>query len=269
MGSELKSITGLGLSKPNTYPNMERITYEPAKLRSIDINIKIVECSICGANPHYARGDWDGPHLPIIPGHEMIGYIVNKGSDISDDDFKIGDRVGVGAKADCYGSCYRCSHSFENNCRNFVFTYGNFVPMPCRQGGYASHVRLNSKFVIKIPNNISSEHAAPLLCGGMTGLSPLLITGVGKGTRVAICGIGGIRHSSIMFAKALGADVTAISNSDEKKQLAVDLGADHFISHDPEYAQKNVDAFDVIVHTGSFIAVSLAVTLSGLRVTVW
>lgn len=143
------------------------------------------------------------------------------------------------------------------------------MPMPCRQGGYASHVRLNYKFVIKIPNNISSEHAAPLLCGGMTGLSPLLITGVGKGTRVAICGIGGIRHSSIMFAKALGAHVTGISNSDEKKQLAVDLGADHFISHDPEYAQKNVDAFDVIVHTGSFIAVSLAVTLSGLRVTVW
>lgn len=89
MGSELKSITGLGLSKPNTYPNMERITYELAKLRSIDVNIKIVECSICGANPHYARGDWDGPHLPIIPGHEMIGCIVNKGSDISDDDFKL------------------------------------------------------------------------------------------------------------------------------------------------------------------------------------
>ena len=93
------------------------------------------------------------------------------------------------------------------------------------------------------------------MCGGMTSLSPLLAAGVTKDTRVGIVGIGGIGHMGIMFAKALGAHVTAISSSEKKKQLALDLGADGFIStDDPEYVNKNLDAFDVVLHTGSFVS---------------
>lgn len=255
MVSEIEVITGLGLTKPNSYPNIEKITYKPANLRPTDVDIKIIACGICGADPHFVRGDWGGPHLPIIPGHEIIGYVVNKGPDVSDEELKVGDRVGVGALADTCGSCYRCNKGFENNCKESVLTYGNFVPLPQRQGGYASHTRVNSRFVYKIPDNISTEHAAPLLCGGMTSLSPLLVTGTKKGTDVAFYGIGGIGHMGIMFAKALGANVTAISSSDKKKDLAFKLGADHFIStDDPDYADKHHDAFDVIVHTGAFVS---------------
>lgn len=254
MSSELLSIEAIGLTKPNSYPNVEKLTYQPLKLRSTDIDIKIIACGICGADPHFARGDWGGPILPIVPGHEVVGYIVNKGIDVKDEDFKIGDRVGVGAAADCCGNCYRCNHQFENTCRKSVFTYGNAIEMPYRQGGYASHIRVSSKFVFHIPENISSEHAAPLLCGGMTSLSPLLVTNVKEGMDVAICGIGGIGHMGIMFAKALGANVTAISSSDSKKKLAMELGAHNFISMaKPNFADEHPDEFDVIVHTGSFV----------------
>lgn len=254
MHSEMETITGLGVAKPNTYPNVEKITYKPAELRPTDVDIKIIACGMCGADPHFVRGDWGGPHLPIIPGHEIIGHVVHKGSEVSDEEFKVGDRVGVGALADSCASCYRCKHGFENNCRQAVTTYGNHVSMPERQGGYASHTRVNSKFVFKIPDNISTEHAAPLMCGGMTSLSPLLATGVSKDTRVGIVGIGGIGHMGIMFAKALGAHVTALSSSEKKKQLALDLGADRFVAtDDPDFVEKNLDAFDVVVHTGAFV----------------
>lgn len=252
--STITSIVGLGLTEP-TYPNVKKITYEPFDLRPFDIDIKILVCGVCGADTHFTRGDWGGPNFPIIPGHEIVGIIVNKGADVKDEDFKIGDRVGVGAQSDSCGNCYRCTHGYENNCRSSSLTYGNFSPMPKRQGGYASHIRVNSKFVFKIPDNLSSEHAAPLLCGGMTSLSPLLVNGVKKGTNVAICGIGGIGHMGIMFAKALGANVTAISSTDWKKKLAIELGANNFISmDDPNFAEKHVDEFDVILHTGSFVS---------------
>lgn len=255
----INSIEGLGLTESDTYPNVKKIIYEPEPLRPTDIDIKILTCGICGADPHFVRGDWGGPHFPIIPGHEIIGIVVNKGSEVNDEIFKIGERIGVGAQADSCGNCYRCNHNFENNCRSSSLTYGNFHSMPKRQGGYASHIRVNSKFAFKIPDNISNEHAAPLLCGGMTSLSPLLVSGVKKDTNVAIVGIGGIGHMSIMFAKALGANITAISSSIKKKDLSLNLGAQNFISlDDPNFEEKTEDAFDVIVHTGSFLSSELA-----------
>lgn len=249
----LTMIKGLGLTKPGRFP-CEEISYEPHLMRPTDVDIKIVACGICGADPHFTRGDWGGPHFPIIPGHEIIGYVVAKGDEVDDNDIKIGDRVGVGAACDSCNDCYRCKHDHENNCRFSVLTYGNHTAMPTRQGGYASHIRVNSMFAFKIPDNIDSEHAAPLLCGGMTSLSPMLINNVNSNTKVAICGIGGIGHMSIMFGKALGAHVTAISSSDKKKDLALKLGADAYISMaDTNFISKNLDAFDLIIHTGAYV----------------
>lgn len=253
---QIRTIKGLGFEKPNTFPNVELISYEPYALRPSDVDIKIIACGVCGADTHFTRGDWGGPHLPIIPGHEIVGIVVNKGAEVTDDCIKLGDRVGVGAGCDSCGTCFRCKNHHENNCRESVLTYGNHVSLPSRQGGYASHIRVNSKFAFKIPDNIRTEHAAPLLCGGITSLSPLLATGVKKDTEVAIVGIGGIGHMGIMFARALGANVTAISGSNSKRELALELGASRFIStiDDPLYFEKNHDAFDVIVHTGAFIS---------------
>lgn len=253
--TEITKIQGIGFTKTENYPNAEKIEYTPAPLKPTDVDIKILACGVCGADTHFPRGDFFPPQLPIIPGHEIVGIVINKGSEVNDNDIKIGDRVGIGAQCDSCGNCYRCENNHEVNCKKSVLTYGNFHKIDGRQGGYASHIRINHKFAFQIPDNIPTNVAAPLFCGGMTSLSPLLITNVGKGTEVAIVGIGGIGHMSIMFAKALGANVTAISSSNSKKELALKLGATRFIStkDDPDYLTKNEDAFDVIVHTGSFV----------------
>lgn len=256
-GKPITAIKGIGLTKSGKYPN-ELIQYEPENTDNKDIDfvdIKIIACGICGADPHFTRGDWGEPNYPIIPGHEIIGYIVWKDSNINDDEFKIGDRVGVGAQANSCNSCFRCKNGFENNCKKSELTYGNHLPNLKRQGGYASHIRVNSKFVFKIPDNLESEFAAPLMCGGMTSLAPLLETGVTNNTEVGILGIGGIGHMCIMFAKALGAKVTAISSSESKKDLSIKLGADEFllIPRNKTDLSKYNDKFDVIIHTGAYL----------------
>lgn len=250
----ISKIESIGISAYENYPQVERFTHEPQAPRPQDVDILIEACGICGSDVHAAKGDWGKPYVPLAVGHEIIGKIVAVGEDVDPKKFKIGDRVGVGAQADCCNECYRCKHGFQNNCRDQVGTYlGVYKKTETpSQGGYSSHIRLSNKNVFKIPDALNSEHAAPLLCGGITGFKPLLDAGVTKGTKVGVNGIGGIGHMTILFAKALGAEVTAISRSDKKKGIASKLGADHYIAtNEEDVATKHFDSLDLIVNTAS------------------
>lgn len=192
--------------------------------------------------------------MPICVGHEVVGHVVSIGPKVSTT--KIGDRVGVGAQVWSCLKCDRCNNDNENYCEHMVHTYGCPYPKEAdpaetiSQGGYASHIRAHEYFVFPIPDSIPSEAAAPLLCAGLTVWSPLVRTKIGSGSKVAVVGLGGLGHLAVVFARALGADVTVISHSPNKETDAQKLGASSFIiSGTGEWAKPHRFAFDLVLNT--------------------
>lgn len=263
-----ETFEGLGVHDFDKWLEPKKFEYKPQDFRDYDIDIEIECCGVCGSDIHAASGNWGRPYLPVAVGHEIVGKIVKIGPNAKEG-LKLGDRVGVGAQCDCDSSCIACEKQHENNCRNFVGTYfSQYKESGVNTiGGNASHIRVNSKLAFKIPDNLPSEFAAPLLCGGITGFSPLLQAKVGKGSKVAVSGIGGIGHMTILFAKALGAEVTAVSRNNKKEKLAKELGADHFAATDDEdFVLKFADSVDVFVNTASsFSGASFDKCLAMLR----
>ena len=187
---------------------------------------------------------------------------------------KAGDRVGVGPQAlSCLQpDCYECSSGHENYCKRLVVhTYGSVYPDDVGKsyGGYANYNRTNGRFVVKIPEELPSEIAAPLLCAGLTVYTPLRDNECGPGKSVGIVGAGGLGHFAILFAKALGADkVVGISRKASKKADALALGADQYIAteDDTQWHLKNAASLDLIISTVSSSDMPLAEYLSLLRV---
>ncbi|MCJ1346414.1 hypothetical protein MMC31_004630, partial [Peltigera leucophlebia] len=155
-------------------------------------------------------------------------------------------------------------------CPLHVGTYNSTYPDNSKSyGGYADYARHPSAFVIKIPDGISSEHAAPMLCGGITLYSPLKQNGCGPGKKVGIVGVGGLGHFGILYAKALGAEkIVAISRSNSKREDALKLGADDFIAtdgDDPDWSLTHSRTLDLIISTVSAADMPLDGYLSLLR----
>lgn len=170
------------------------------------------------------------------------------GSDVKN--VKVGQRVGVGPQATSCNSCRQCEKKSEMYCSKKAFTYGSKLEDGyITKGGYAEFHRANDKFCFAIPDGLSSEHAAPLLCAGITVFSPLKHFGVGPGTRVGVIGIGGLGHLGVQYAAALGAEVTAFSTSENKKDEATKFGAKHFVVSTPENLKKLSNSFDFILNT--------------------
>jgi D-arabinose 1-dehydrogenase-like Zn-dependent alcohol dehydrogenase len=195
---------------------------------------------------------------PIITGHEIVGTVRLKGSNVTE--FQIGDRVGVGAQ--CYAclnregkSCPGCSSGNENHCEiDHVDTYnGIFKDGQRTQGGYADAYRCDKHFVFNIPDNISSHEAAPLLCAGCTTYSPLVRHGCGPNKRVGIIGLGGLGHLAVQFASKLGAkEVVVFSHSKSKSEIAKQLGATACVSfEDEEESKKYKSALDIVLVCGN------------------
>lgn len=246
----------LGLDPDAINGKMQWQSYEPKKWEENDVDIKITHCGICGSDLHTLRSGWSPTKYPCCVGHEIVGTAVKVGRN-AENDIKVGDRVGVGAQS---GSCLKpdceeCSEGLENHCPKTVGTYNGTYPDGSKSyGGYSDYARVPSHFVFKIPEAIPSEHAAPMLCGGITVYSPLKRHGAGPGKKVGIVGIGGLGHFGVIFSKALGSDrVIAISRSSSKKDDAMKMGADDFIAtaEDKDWASKNAKTLDLIVCTVS------------------
>ncbi|CDO94998.1 unnamed protein product [Kluyveromyces dobzhanskii CBS 2104] len=231
----------------------EKVVYPAKNFNSRDVDIEIEACGVCGSDVHCANGNWGNMKLPLVVGHEIIGKVVRLG-DECDTGLKLGDRVGVGAQVSSCLDCSRCSSDNEQYCPKFVTTYSQpyFEDGYVSQGGYASHVRVHEHFVLPIPEALETKNAAPLLCGGATVFSPLKRNGCGPGQKVGIVGIGGIGHMGILLAKAMGAEVYAISRSHAKEEAATELGADHYIATEDEgWETKYFDTLDSIVLCGN------------------
>ena len=216
-----------------------------------DVHIEITYCGVCHSDIHTARNEWLNSTYPVVPGHEIIGRVVEVGRNVKR--FKKGDLVGVGCMVDSCLKCDPCRQHLEMFCQNgCTWTYNSPDPHTGGRtyGGYSTHIVVREKFVLKVPETIDESAAAPLLCAGITTWSPLRHWKVGKGQRVGIIGMGGLGHMGIKFARALGAHVVMISRSPEKARDAEDLGAHEvLLSTDTKAMRAQANSFDFILNT--------------------
>jgi len=216
-----------------------------------DIEIEIMYCGVCHSDLHFAKNDWGMTTYPVVPGHEIVGKVTRVGSEVTK--LKVGDFAAVGCLVDSCRTCSSCKQDLEQYCLNgWVGTYGGFdkhLNQPTH-GGYSEKVVVEEHFVLKIPSNLDLAATAPLLCAGITTWSPLRHWKVGKGSKVAVVGLGGLGHMAIKFAKGLGAEVTLFSRTPGKEKDATALGADTvIISTDEAQLNSVLGKFDVIIDT--------------------
>lgn len=215
-----------------------------------DVLIKILYCGICHSDIHSARNEWGDSMYPMVPGHEIVGRVLEVGSKVTK--FKIDDVVGVGCFVDSCRDCSNCKEGEEQFCDHIIFTY-NRVEKDGRTptfGGYSGQIVVDESYVLKVAPNLPLERVAPLLCAGITTYSPLRRFKVSKGQKVGIVGLGGLGHMAIKLAASMGAEVTVFSTSKAKENDAKKLGAHHFVvSRDPNQMSTLVNQFDLILDT--------------------
>jgi alcohol dehydrogenase (NADP+) len=217
-----------------------------------DVLIEIKYCGICHSDIHHARSEWRQEQYPLVPGHEIAGIVAEVGSEVTK--FAVGDRVGVGCMVDSCGECENCRKGEEQYClKGNTLTYADVDKYGQRtQGGYSTHIVVEEDFVLRIPEGISLDVAAPLLCAGITTYSPLRRWEAGPGKKVAVVGLGGLGHMAVKIARAMGAEVTVLSQTLRKKEDGLRLGADHYYAtSDPETFEKLAGTFDLIINTVS------------------
>ncbi|GAB2535144.1 NAD(P)-dependent alcohol dehydrogenase [Rhodanobacter koreensis] len=217
-----------------------------------DVQIDIAYCGVCHSDLHTVRSEWGGTLYPCVPGHEIVGHVSAVGSEVSG--FKVGDTVGVGCLVGSCQHCAACDEGLEQYCENgFVGTYnGPTADAPGHTlGGYSQRIVVDKKFVLKIRHPESQLAAvAPLLCAGITTYSPLRHWNVGPGKKVGVVGIGGLGHMGVKLAHAMGAHVVAFTTSDNKRQAALDLGADEVVvSRNESEMRAHANSFDFILNT--------------------
>ncbi|CAI9104578.1 OLC1v1003281C1 [Oldenlandia corymbosa var. corymbosa] len=225
--------------------------YTLRNTRPEDVYIKVISCGICHTDLHQVKNDLGMSNYPMVPGHEVVGEVVEVGSDVTK--FKAGDVVGVGCLVGCCRKCRPCEADIEQYCNKKIWSYNDvYTDGKPTQGGFAGAMVVDHKFVVKIPDGMSPEQAAPLLCAGVTVYSPLSHFGLKKsGLRGAILGLGGVGHMGVKIAKAMGHHVTVISSSNKKREEALEhLGADEYlVSSDAAKMQEVADSLDYIIDT--------------------
>ncbi|KAI5120603.1 hypothetical protein M0805_008079 [Coniferiporia weirii] len=249
MSTSQKIFKGYDTPDGDKWSDFSIVDFPSKNWEETDVEIAITHCGVCGTDVHTLSSGWGAVQLPMVVGHEIVGTAVRVGSQVNG--IKVGDRVGVGAQiASCY-SCKQCTSGIENYCPKKIHTYNAQHPDGVRtMGGYATGIIAHEQFVFPIPEAISSEDAASMLCGGLTVFSPLISNGIGPGSKVGIVGIGGLGHYGILFAKALGAEVYAFSHSLSKAEDAKKLGADHFIAtSQPNFHSAYETTLDIIIST--------------------
>jgi uncharacterized zinc-type alcohol dehydrogenase-like protein len=227
-------------------------TIERRDLGACDVLIEIKYAGICHSDIHTARGDWGPVIYPLVTGHEIAGIITQVGPEVTK--HTVGDRVGVGCMVDSCGECRYCQAGEEQFCvKGNIGTYAaTGKDGQPTQGGYSTHIVVTENFVLRIPDSLDLDVAAPLLCAGITTYSPLNRWAAGPGKKVAVVGLGGLGHMGVQIAHAMGAEVTVLSQSLKKQEDGLRLGADqYYATSDPETFEKLAGSFDLVLNTVS------------------
>lgn len=223
------------------------------KTGSHDVTFKVAYCGVCHSDLHQIRNEWKSSQYPMVPGHEIVGTVLEVGSKVKN--FSVGDRVGVGCLVWSCQQCDACGKDQEQYCEKLVWTYNSiYVDGSPTFGGYSSWMVCDQRFVVKIPESLPFDAAAPLLCAGITVYSPMQHFQMTQpGGSLGVVGLGGLGHMAVQFGKAFGQKVTVISTSPKKEKEAREvLGADHFlVSKDQKQMQDAAKSLDYIIDTVS------------------
>lgn len=224
----------------------DKIESNPLKLTTIDrheitrtneILIKIEACGVCHSQLHGIEGDWQDigipPSLPTVPGHEVVGTIVEIGSDVTK--FNVGDRAGITPLLESCQKCQYCSDGKEYLCESSTITGESF------KGGYTEYITVHENFATLIPKTMKAEYAAPLFCAGITAYKAVKAAEPKLHKKIGVFGIGGVGHMAVQFAKVENCDVIAFSRTQNHLDVAKKLGAFDtmtFSSNQKEFLEK-------------------------------
>ena len=242
-----------------------RTTIERRAVGPRDVLIEIRYAGICHSDIHTVRGEWGTVPYPLTVGHEIVGRVAEVGAEVTR--HAVGNRVGVGCMVNSCRECENCRAGQEQYClKGNIQTYaGVDRDGTVTQGGYSTHIVVDEDFVLRVPESIPYEAAAPLLCAGITTYSPLAHWNAGPGRRVAVVGMGGLGHMAVKIAVAMGAEVTVLSQTLGKKDDGLAFGAEHY------YATRDLatfaaleNTFDLIINTVS-VPIDMAAYLKLLR----
>ncbi|PPF19747.1 alcohol dehydrogenase [Rathayibacter sp. AY1G1] len=245
-------LTVTAYAAPSATEPLVPTTIERRDVGPHDVLIEIAYSGICHSDIHTVRGDWGPVAYPLTVGHEIVGVVAEVGSEVTK--HSVGDRVGVGCMVNSCRECENCLAGEEQYClKGNTGTYASVDrDGTITQGGYSTHVVVVEDFVLRVPESIPYEAAAPLLCAGITTYSPLSHWEAGPGKRVAVVGLGGLGHMAVKFAHAMGAEVTVLSQTLSKKEDGLRLGADHYYATRDEATFTDLaNTFDLIVNTVS------------------
>jgi uncharacterized zinc-type alcohol dehydrogenase-like protein len=242
---------GLAVKSANSL--FETFEFDRRELRPNDVALDIAYAGICHSDIHQVRQEWGPSIFPMVPGHEIVGFVREVGSAVTK--FTIGQRIGVGVFIDSCRTCTNCKKGLQQYCENGMTGTYNTMERDGKTiafGGYSNNFVIDADYAVHVPENLELSGVAPLLCAGITLYSPLKHWGAKPGMRVGIMGLGGLGHMGVKFAKALGAHVTVFSHSPDKENDAREMGADNFVStKDPEMLKTLSQRFDLILNTVS------------------
>ena len=216
-------------------------TLDPGALGGEEVEVVVEHCGLCHSDLSVFNNEWGVSQFPAVLGHEVIGRVTALGPNTKAR--RIGQRVGVGWFSGSDMHCRQCLSGNHHLCPQAQATIIG------HRGGFASHVRANWAWTLPLPEKLNFADAGPLLCGGITVFSPLMMHA--KPTdRVGIIGIGGLGHMAVKFAAAYGCDVTAFTSSESKFDEARGFGASHVVSSkDSDAIKKLAGSFDLLIST--------------------
>jgi uncharacterized zinc-type alcohol dehydrogenase-like protein len=234
--------------KVNAYAAFEQggelkpFEYELGAIQPDEIDVEVMYCGLCHSDLSMINNDWRATRYPLVPGHEVVGRVIARGSQVKH--LQVGQIVGVGWTASSCNTCDECTSGNHNLCDSAV------QMIMGRHGGFADKVRAQATWAIPIPEGVDLKSVGPMFCGGITVFNPILQNNISPLSSVAVVGIGGLGHMALAFLKAWGCEVTAFSTSPEKEAEARALGAHHFVAtHDKDALKKLKGKFDMVLDT--------------------
>jgi alcohol dehydrogenase (NADP+) len=246
-----ETIAAKGYAGHHSTDVLSPFSFERRKPGAKDVLIEILYCGICHTDIHMLHNDWGITMYPIVPGHEIVGRIVEKGSLVKK--FDVDDLAGVGCLVDSCRHCDNCKQGLEQYCENgWTLTYNSFDKdgKTPTYGGYSNYITVDEDYALKVSSKLNLRDVAPLLCAGITTYSPLRRWNIGPGMKVGVVGLGGLGHMAVKFAAAFGAEVTMLSTTPAKEADARRFGASHFVNtNDPESVKTVAGKLDFILDT--------------------
>ena len=221
--------------------------------------VRVHACGVCHSDVFAKEGGYPGVSHPLVPGHEIAGEIAALGDGI--EGWEVGQRVGVGWFGGNCGYCEWCRRGSLIDCENME------IPGVTADGGYAEYVVVRATGLASMPDELSAEEAAPLLCAGITTFNALRRSNARGGDRVAVLGVGGLGHLAVQFAVKLGFETVGVARGAEKEALTRKLGAHHYIDStagDPAQALLALGGVDLILSTVTS-SDAMAALFGGLR----